>query len=355
MKQTNLMLTAGALILILAVVVYGLGNALIPLLGSLILAYLLFPVVRRLENIGIKRNYAVVGVFVTAALIISFTITLILPGVVSDTEKMVRELPQTIDRALGKIEHLSTRVGLDLNLDQESLIAIVKEHSTNFSADTVKTVTILFKKALSNLFGILLILLNLFMFPLFFFYVINDYEQISAEISSFVPNKLKPELKLFAAKINSILSGYFRGQLMVGGILSVLYAAGLMIIGLKFGFLIGLFTGLFSIIPYAGFSIGIISALVVSLAHYDGIGMLIGIVTVFSFIQLLESFVITPRLVGNKVGLSPLATLLALIVGGNLAGIVGMLLAIPSAAILKNIYGDLKKRYADSELFSGSA
>jgi len=132
---------------------------------------------------------------------------------------------------------------------------------------------------------------------------------------------------------------------LVALILAVLYGGGLGIIGLKFGFLIGIVSGLLNIIPYAGFAIGLLSALVMSLAYFETILTPIGVIVVFVVVQLLESFLITPKLVGNKVGLSSLSTLLALIIGGNLFGTFGILIAIPLAAMTKKIVYELKSSY----------
>jgi predicted PurR-regulated permease PerM len=131
----------------------------------------------------------------------------------------------------------------------------------------------------------------------------------------------------------------------VAGILSLLYAIGLTLIGLKFGFLIGLLSGFLSIIPYAGFTIGFTVSLLIGAANYEQLSSLFGVVAVFSVVQSLEGTLITPKLVGNKVGLSSLTTMLALIIGGNLLGIIGMLIAIPIAAILKNITLELKTEF----------
>ena len=170
-------------------------------------------------------------------------------------------------------------------------------------------------------------------------------------MKSFVPKSFLPKLTHYLNLGNVVLSGYIRGQLMVALALSVLYATGLSMVGLKFGVLIGLLSGLISIIPYAGFSIGFVTAIVMGLAHYSGMGQIAGIITVFVVVQALEGILITPKLVGDKVGLSAFATILVLIIGGNLFGLMGMLMAIPFAAIIKSILKELKREYQQLDFY----
>jgi predicted PurR-regulated permease PerM len=162
---------------------------------------------------------------------------------------------------------------------------------------------------------------------------------------------VRPRLNHYLTLSNRVLSGYIRGQLIVAFILGMLYSAGLMIVGLRFGLLIGIVTGFISIIPYAGFTLGFVAALMVAITHASGWGVIFGVIAVFLTVQALEGTVITPKFVGNQVGLSSLATLLALIVGGNVFGLTGIILAIPTAAVLKSILWDLKDEYQKLDIY----
>lgn len=134
-------------------------------------------------------------------------------------------------------------------------------------------------------------------------------------------------------------------------ILSILYGFGLWATGLKFGLIIGLISGMISIIPYAGFTLGFLAAIIMGVANFTGVDTLVGIIIVFAIVQVLEGFIITPKLVGDKVGLSPFVTILVLIIGGNLFGLLGMLLAIPVGAIAQALLQDLLKEYKKSNLY----
>ncbi len=350
-KSSKAIVVVFLIVAILTLVVVGLGSALMPLIVSFGLAYLLFPLVRRMEARGIKRGFAVSSVFVLVVLLLVAAALAVLPGLVTDAREFLAQLPENSHKAIDKAEQVAAKLGVKLDIREQGLKELARTHASALSADVVAKATKALGGAFSNLFRWFLSILNLFLIPLFFFYVINDYEKITGEIESFVPRKLKPKLKRYAKMGNTVLSGYIRGQILVAVILGLLYGTGLALVGLRFGFLIGFVAGLLSIIPYVGFTLGLVTALMIGLANYTGMGTVIGIAVVFTLVQLLEGLLITPKLVGNKVGLSAFVTLLALIIGGNLLGLAGMLIAIPSAAIIKVILADLKKEYRKSPVY----
>ncbi len=336
---------------LISILIYGLGGALVPLLIAFGLAYLLFPFILRLEKKGIRRHVAVVAIFLAFSVVLAILTMLFVPWLIAEVKSFLQELPQSSSVALEKIEEVSLRLGYPIDLSTNGIKHLITENATDVSAQVFKTVPNYLKGIFSNFFGILLFLVNLALIPLFFFHVINDYEKISKEIRSLIPPVYKPRLQRYLELTNTVLSGYIRGQLMVVSILAVLYSVGFTIAGLRFGLLIGMMTGILSIIPFVGSLLGAVAALTIALANFTGIGMLISIAVVFAIVQGLEGTVITPKLVGNKVGLGVLATMLSLMVGGNLFGLVGMILAIPAAAILKAIFIDLKKQYQGSDFY----
>ncbi len=340
-----------SLILLGIIAIWGLGDTFIPLLVSFGIAYLVFPLVKKLESQGIKRNYAVPVVFAGIFISVVIVFALILPGLISDSRALLKELPSSSIKAIDKVEAVASNFGYELDLSKDSISAYIKSHISEFSGGLLKSISMGLKSSFLGVANWLIAILNLFLIPLFFFYVINDYEKISEEIKSFIPKSVLPKLTHYFDLSNQVLSGYIRGQLMVALVLAILYAIGLYIVGLRFGVLIGLFSGLISIIPYAGFSLGFLTAIIIALANNAGLGPIIGIAAVFTVVQSLEGIFITPKLVGNKVGLSALATMLALIIGGNLLGLVGMLAAIPVAAICKTLIGDLKAEYQQLDLY----
>lgn len=350
-KTIKAVLVILSLLVLSALVIWGLGDTLIPLLLSFAISYLLFPVISKLESKGIKRNYAVLAVFSTLLIIAGITLALVLPSLISDTKIFFKELPASTTKILQKVEIISSKLGYEIDLSKDSISAYIEAHISEFPGGLLKGITEGLKSSFSGLARWVIAILNLFLIPLFFFYVIIDYEKISAEIKSFVPRSILPKLSHYFNLSNEVLSGYIRGQLLVAMVLAVLYALGLSVTGLRFGILIGLFSGLISIIPYAGFSLGFMTAIITALANDASLGSMLGISAVFIVVQMLEGFIITPKLVGNKVGLGPLSTILALIIGGNILGIVGMLIAIPVAAICKSLIKELKAKYQQLDIY----
>jgi len=188
---------------------------------------------------------------------------------------------------------------------------------------------------------------TLVLVPIFTFYFLPKFPSILAGAQELIPRRYLAWVQQTGKEIDKVLAAWIRGQLMVIGILAVLYAVGLSIAGVKMAVLIGLLTGCLAFIPYVGVIVGVVLALGVSLLEYSGPGQIIGVVAVFAVVQALEGLVITPRVVGEKVGLGPVGVLLALMIGGQLFGFVGILLAVPAAAslviVIKKAIGTYKE------------
>lgn len=343
-----------SLLALLFIILWGLGDTLVPLIFSFTLAYLFFPVVKNLEKKGVNRNTSV-AVLLTFVLLLSLGIlATFLPSLINESESFIKELPENSTQALEKVENVFESFGYKVDLSKDSIKSYLKEHTTEISKGVLKSVAKAMKSSFSGIAKILVSILNLFLIPLFFFYITNDFEKISKKMKAFIPKSIQPKMNHYLSLSNEVLSGYIRGQLLVAIILSLLYATGLYAVGLKFGILIGLLSGLICIIPYAGFFLGFGTAILIALANYTDINQIIGIIAIYSIIQGIEGTLITPNLVGNKVGLSALTTMLALIVGGNLFGLIGMLIAIPVAAILKSIMKELFKEYQNSSFYKAN-
>lgn len=326
-------------------VIWGLGETFTPLIIAFGLSYLLFPIVIRLEKLGFKREYAVPSVFVLLCLVLGLLIAFFLPGLISDLKSFITELPVNGVLILDKLENLAKSLGYSLGFSRKDTADFIHEHALEISNSMFKSLSGSIKSSFGSIAKWLVTLLNIFLIPLFLFYFINDHEKISKEIGSYIPKGAKQKLKEYKNHSHMVLSGYIRGQLIVALVLAFLYATGLWIVGLRFGILIGIITGFISIIPYLGFTLGFIAAMCMGLATYTGLAPLVGIALVYGVVQFFESFIITPKLVGDRVGLGPMPTILALVVGGNIFGLVGMLIAIPIAAIAKVMVRDLKIEY----------
>jgi predicted PurR-regulated permease PerM len=171
--------------------------------------------------------------------------------------------------------------------------------------------------------------------PVFFFFILKDIDYIRDSFYSFVPDSIEGWVRDYLGMVDEVLSGFIRGQIIVALCLAVLYSIGLGITGIRFGVLIGVVAGLLFIVPYVGTVIGILASATVVLVDFSGWGQVLGVAATFAIAQAIEGYILTPRIVGNQVGLNQLETLIAILVGGEMAGLPGLIIAIPTGGILK--------------------
>lgn len=335
----------GILTLIVILFFIGLGSARAPLLFSFALSYLLFPVIIKIEQYGVKRIYALLSVFSSLLIILAITLMIIIPNLIADGQQLFHSLPTIAEKSLNQVDTVTQQMGYSFQINGDQLKSYFLDNISTLSASILKAFSLTLKTGMTSVSKWLIFIMNLFLAPLFFFYLISDYEKIVSEIKSFIPHNIKTKLDGYLKQSNTILSGYIRGQLVVAFIQAILYATLLSLVGIKFGLIIGVLTGLLSLIPYIGFTMGLTASIGVSLTYTHSLSSLVAVVAIFLFMQLIESFILTPKLVGNKVGLNALATMLALIIGGNFLGVLGMLIAVPFAAIVWSLLQNLKKEY----------
>ena len=331
-------------------VIIGLGGALFPLILAFGLAYLLFPLIKAIEKRGFKREYAILSVFLLNCILVCLFAVILFPRIFEELKFFITELPQTSAKTVEKIEMLFQKFGVTLDISKQGLKEYLDEHSNAIPENITKFL----KGIFSNFANIVLISLNFILLPLFFFHIIINFEHISKELKSLIPLNWLEKFNEYVRLSDTILSGYIRGQILVATILAALYSIGFSIVGLRFGLLIGILTGLLSIIPYVGPVFGFVCAIIITMTNFTGFGPVVSLIVVFAVIQALESFIITPKLVGDKVGLGALSTILALIIGGNLFGFIGMIVAIPLAAIMQKILKDLKAEYVKLNFYRGN-
>ncbi len=327
-----------ALLATLVLFFYGLGSAFVPITFAWFLAYAALPIVKKMERRGIARSPASIIVLGCVFFLLTVLSLLILPPLVSDLQGAISDIPNNVSAVLIKLDTFFSGYGFHVPYNRQTLIDFSSQYSEKISSNVLKFGGEVLKNSVVNAASVILIWLNLFLVPVFFVYVINDYEKLIDSFEDLVPLSWRPKLDELIEEANQILSGYIRGQLLVCGILAVLYSLGLLLVGVKFAIIIGCLTGFLSVIPYVGFSIGLAAALITALANFDGFAPLAWIGIVYGLIQVLESFYITPRIVGNKVGLTSFEAIIALIVFGNLFGFAGLFVAIPAGALTKLLF-----------------
>jgi len=314
-------------------------------------AYLSFPLVRWLEKRGVPPLYAVSGIFVLVSGLATLIGLFVLPSLFSDLQTFITKLPALASAANLKIRELLVRFNLSILPRDANMQSYLNEHMVKLLQNFADPFWKMLEGVVSGAGSVVVWVLNVILFPIFFFYLVLDYPNIKPTIMNFVPMNIRPKFKSYMAKFDDILSGFIRGQLIVCSCLAAMYSTGLAISGVEFGVLIGISCGYLSFIPYLGAIAVVAISVLVSLANSAGFEIYLGIAITIAIVQSLESFYLTPRLVGNKVGLNSLLTILALIAGANVAGFWGILLAIPIAGMLRVIILDL----IDSNSFASRA
>ena len=201
--------------------------------------------------------------------------------------------------------------------------------------------------------GILIIawISNLVLIPVIAFYFMRDWDLLVAKISHLIPRHFEPLVTRLAKESDDVLAAFMRGQLLVMACLAGIYSTGLWLAGLELALLVGLLAGMVSFVPYLGFIVGILAAIIASLMQLHDLSLLIGISIVFGVGQLVESLLLTPLLVGDRIGLHPVAVIFAIMVGGQLFGFVGILIALPVSAVVMVLLRYVYQTYVSSALY----
>jgi predicted PurR-regulated permease PerM len=341
----------GLFVSLIVLFFYGLGTALFPLLFSSLAAYATLPIVKKLEDKGFSRIQATLTVLASVSIVVTLIFLIVLPPLIDELKAAIAAAPQTFTSAMGKIDSILSEYGIYIPYNRESLSTFVSKYSNKMSTTLFTSAATVLKNSAANVASILGFVLSLSMVPFFFFYVLKDYEKISNTILNLVPRSWQANVQYLLEKIDTVLSGYIRGQLLVCLILSCLYTIALLIVGIPFAIIIGILTGFLSIIPYVGFAFGFALAMLSALASFENMSTIVGLCIGYGIVQFIESFFVTPQIVGDKVGLSPFEAILALIVVGNLMGFVGLFLGIPIGAILKILIQMLIRQYKQTSIY----
>ena len=331
-----------------------LAPILTPFVAALMLGWLGDPLVDRLEASGRSRNTAVILVFVLMSLLIALALLILVPMIQRQISTLAAALPQGQEWLLGTaIPWLEQKSGVQIMawLAPEKLFDWIRSHWQQAGG----AATTLFGYVSRSGFAMVTWVVNLALLPILTYYFLRDWDKLVERVASLIPRNHIETVSRLARESNDVLGAFIRGQIVVMIALGVVYAAGLSLVGLNLGLLIGLVAGLISFIPYLGATTGVVLAVLAALVQSQGFDLkllaLIG--AVFTIGQLLESYVLTPRIVGDKIGLHPAAVIFAVMAGGQLFGFLGMLLALPAAAVINVLLRYAHERYRQSELYAG--
>ena len=327
-----------------------LSPILAPFLLAGILAYICAPLVERLANLGMPRPIGVLAVMLLLTAILVLLALILLPLVQEEAQQLIARLPD----ALGLVNRqvmpwLKEHFGIEFNLDPASLSKLLTDNQDSAQLIAQK----LFQSLRIGGIALFGIAANLLLAPVVMFYLLRDWHDLLARLAAAVPRPWQAETLKIVGEIDAVLAEFLRGQVLVMLLLAGYYSVGLWLAGSSFALPVGLFTGLLVFVPYLGFATGFTLALLVAVLQFSGLAPVIGVLAVYGIGQALESFVLTPWLVGQRIGLHPLAVIFALLAFGQLFGFFGVLLALPVSAALLVGLREVRGLYLSSHFYRG--
>jgi len=331
-----------------------LGPILTPFVLAILLGWLGDPLVDRLEGSGRSRPVAVTLVFVLMVMLLVLVVLILVPMVERQVVTLIDALPQYRDWFVQTaVPWVEARTGIEISswLDPQRLFELVRSHW----AQAGGVATTVFGYLSSSGFAFLTWIANIVLLPILTFYFLRDWDLLVERVAAMIPRDHIGTVTRLARESDEVLGAFLRGQFIVMLALGAIYAIGLSAVGLNLGLLIGIVAGLISFVPYLGAATGIVLAVLAALVQSQGfdLQLLVLVGVVFTAGQLIESYILTPRIVGDRIGLHPVAVIFAIMAGGQLFGFVGMLIALPVAAVGNVLLRFAHERYTQSRLYAG--
>ncbi|WP_332814528.1 AI-2E family transporter [Ramlibacter sp.] len=343
-----------ALIALLAVwALRALGPVLTPFVVGAVLAYALTPLVDRLDEAGrgrVPRFVAVVLVELLFIVVLVSLFLMVVPILAKEIPLMREQVPVLFKWLDGSVRPWLAQFGIDVALDLQSLKTQVLRYLQANYEEAVTSLLSSLKIGGSVAFAVVF---NAVLIPVALFYLLLDWDRFVHRVLELVPPRVRPAVDSFTQEADQVLGQYLRGQLLVMLTMATFYSAGLALFGLDLALPIGLFTGLAMFVPYLGFGIGLVLAILAGLLQFASAKALVMVAVVYGCGQVIEGFFFTPRLVGERIGLHPLAVIFALLAFAQLFGFLGVLVALPATALLLVAIRRVRTGYMGSRLYHG--
>jgi predicted PurR-regulated permease PerM len=339
-----------ALIVLIGAALWLLAPVLTPFVIAAMFAYLFDPLTTRLQRLRLSRAVAVTIVFLALCVLLILVLLWFIPYLQRQVATLIRHLPDWIAwLQTGAVPWLNAKFDLELEMpDAQQLAGVLQQHWKEAGGLAAAVLAQVSKSG----FALVSWSVHVIVVPVAFFYLLRDWHGMIERIHELLPRSLEPVVTRLAREADETLSGFLRGQLSVMLVLGVFYAVALFVVGLDVGPLIGIIAGLISFVPYLGGITGVLMGVIAALVQYHDWPHAIGVLVVFGVGHLLEGYVLVPRLVGEKIGLHPLAVIFAILAGGELFGFLGVLLALPAASVAMVLLRYAHERYRASELYS---
>ncbi len=342
-----LLLGVGALIWVLTPV-------LTPFAASALLAWLGDPVVDRLQRRGLSRNSAVALVFTLMVLVVVTLVLILVPLIQSQVLVLAKSVPEYMEWVVRTgLPWLQAKTGLNVVtwLDPDYLLDLLKRNWQDASGMATQVLGVVTQSG----FTVLGWVANVVLIPFITFFFLRDWNALVTRVGGLVPRNRVDLISQLAKESDAVLGSFLRGQFLVMMAMGVFYAVGLWGVGLEVGVLIGVIAGILTFIPYIGPTTVLLGGSVAALMQFGDWQHLVGVLAVWGIGQILESYVLTPKLVGDRVGLSPVTVVFSVMTGGTLFGFLGMLLALPVASVANVLIRHLHTGYAASRFYLGDA
>lgn len=337
---------AAAIVLLL----WLLAPVLTPFLIGAVLAYALHPAVERLAARRVPRVIAVLLVEVAVIVAVLALLLLLVPVLSREMPLLRDQIPLLAERLNRSLVPRLAQFGINVSLDIASIKAFAFKY---LDANLEDWLAAALSSARIGGSFLLAIVGNAVLVPVVLFYLLMDWPHLVERAQQLIPQRMGSSVLAFIDECDSVLGQYLRGQLLVMLALAVYYSIGLTLFGFDLALPVGVFTGLAVFIPYLGFGLGLALALLTGLLQFASLYALVAVAIVYGIGQLVESFVLTPRLVGERIGMSPLAVIFALLAFGHLLGFVGVLVALPLSALLVVAVRRMRAMYLESRLYLG--
>jgi len=338
-------------ILITGYVIYWLRGILTPFLLAFIIAYVLDPVVDQLEAWKVPRPAAIALVLVMVFGILALFLALVLPSIATEVAGVIQELPRQLAALWTTLGPWLEQHGVAIPHSATELVERLGDYASTVASSILAPASNVLTRLMGGTLSVIGSAFAALVVLVLAVYLLNDFDRMLAGIQALIPSRWRATVTSYAEEINQILSHFLRGQLTVMAVLAVLYGGAYALLGLRLAVPIGIAAGVLNFIPYLGGAFALVAGILMSLLDGWHAGQLVGVVLAYTVVQTLEGFVITPRIIGKTVGLPEIWVLVALFVGGEIFGFLGVLLAVPAAAVAKIFVAHAVDYYRTTDLY----
>lgn len=340
--------TWGLIALVIWLLLSLLAPVLMPFLLAAVLAYALHPLVERLKARRVPRWLGAGLAISLLSLVLVAVLLLIVPVITKQVPLLREQVPALFDSVNTRLVPLLARFGIELQVDVALVRGWMQKLISGHEGELIDGLLSSLRiggSALAAVFG------NLILAPIVAYYLLLDWTNLVERSKGLIPPRWRASVQNFLDETDGVLGQYLRGQLLVMGVLAVFYTVGLALVGLKLALPIGVFTGLAVFVPYLGFGLGLVLGLLAAVLQFQTLTGVALVALVYTVGQVVESMYVTPRLLGERIGLHPIAVIFALMAFGHLFGFVGILVALPVSAVLLVAMRRAKSGYISSSLY----